>query len=58
MSIGEIVFIILIVGFVCYVFSNEIYKRVKHKPTGECACCAIKSKRVLKKIKKDLKKDI
>lgn len=53
--IGEILFIIAIVGFVVWVFGKEIYKKIKHKPTGECECCALKSERVMKKIRKEIK---
>lgn len=57
MDFIEILLIIIIAGFVCWVFGTEIYKKTKHKPTGECECCAMKSKRVMKEIRKQIKKN-
>ena len=48
MTLPEILFIIAIVAFVSFVFGKEIYKRIKKLPTGECACCHTKSKKLLK----------
>lgn len=56
LSFWEIALIVLIVGFVTLIFGREIYKKVKHKPTGECACCVMQSKRTLRKIRKSIKK--
>lgn len=60
MTLLEIVIIILAVSYVCFIFGSSIYKRKNHLPTGECACCALKSKRFAKKVnrlrKKRLKK--
>lgn len=58
MSLPEILLIIVAVAFVVGVFGRAIYKRIKHQPTDECACCAMKNKRMLKKMKKDVQKEI
>lgn len=50
----EVLLVIVIVGFVVWVFGSEIYKKMKNKPTGECECCAMKNKRILNKIKKQI----
>lgn len=56
MSIAEIIFIICKVSFVIGVFSRELYKKITHRPSDECYCCALRSKRILKKIKKSMQK--
>ena len=50
--IGIIVAIacVLIVGSV---FGSYIYKKVKHLPTGECACCQKDSKKKQSKLLKE-----
>jgi len=52
MQIYEIIFIVIIVGFVVFVFGREIYKKKKNLPTGECSCCHSNSKRLLKNYRK------
>ena len=54
MKFYEVLLIIIILCFVLFVFGKQIYKKIKHKPSGECACCAMKSKRIIKKIKRSL----
>jgi FtsZ-interacting cell division protein ZipA len=49
MSFIEILVIIGAVAIVALVLGNHIYKRIKHKPTGECACCATRMKKTLNK---------
>lgn len=44
---------ILIIGGV---LANYIYKKVKHLPTGECACCAKKGKGIVDQYNKKYKK--
>ena len=48
MTIYEILLIIAIISFVAIIFGREIYRKKKNLPTGECACCHLKSKRLLK----------
>ena len=48
----EIVVIVLIVSFFAALISIYIYKKTKHIPTGDCAACAGKSKRMLKEYRK------
>ena len=40
----EIIVIVFCVFFVGGVIGNYIYRKVKHKPTGECAYCKPTSK--------------
>lgn len=56
MTFGEILFIILIISFVVFIFGREIYKKVKKLPTGECSCCHLSSKNLLKNYRKKYKK--
>ena len=52
----EIIVIIGVVAIVSLVVGRYVYKRVKHLPTGECACCSSKKNvnRMLKNVKKEL----
>lgn len=50
MDIIVIIACILIIGGV---LGNYIYKRIKHLPTGECACCASKMKKKKNKLVKE-----
>lgn len=52
MSFGEILLIILAVLFVVFIFGRMIYRRIKGKPTGECACCQQRMEKALKEAKK------
>lgn len=52
MQIYEIIFIVIIVGFVVFVFGREIYKKKNNLPTGECSYCHSNSKRLLKNYRK------
>lgn len=38
------------------VLANYIYKKVKHLPTGECACCAKKGKGIVEQYNRKYKK--
>ena len=53
----DIVILVLAILIVGYVIGKYIYKKIKKMPTGECAYCAIKSEKTIKKIRKALKKD-
>ncbi len=53
----EIIVIIAVVVIVGGVFGNYIYKKVKGKPTGQCACCGNDMKRNFKKIAKEIEKE-
>ncbi|HKL73042.1 MAG TPA: hypothetical protein VJY64_02575 [Candidatus Onthovivens sp.] len=52
----EIITIIAIILVVGTFFGVYIYKKVKKKPTGECASCHSKSKKMVKMYKKKYKK--
>lgn len=56
MSLPEILLIIAAVVFVFLVFGREIYKKKKNLPTGECAYCHSKSKKLLKDYRKKYEK--
>ena len=51
-----LVVILLVLGLI---IGRYIYKRIKHMPTGECACCSTKKgvDRMVKNIKKELDND-
>lgn len=55
MQIYEIFLIIIIILFVGSVFGIRIYKRIKHKPLDECACCHNRGKKLLKEYHKKFK---
>lgn len=48
MSALEIIIIVASVIFVLAVFLNAIYRKIKHKPSGECCSCAKKGERLIK----------
>ena len=48
----EILVIALLVVFFATLIIVYIYKKVHHMPTGECACCQAKSKKMLKQYHK------
>lgn len=55
MSFPEIVLLVVIVLFVCFIFGREIYNHSKGK-SRECACCKSNMQRAMKKAKKVLNK--
>ena len=52
MSWQEIVLIILAALFVCFIFGRMIYRRIKGKPSSECACCHKNMEKALREAKK------
>ncbi|CDE15372.1 unknown [Clostridium sp. CAG:288] len=48
----EIIVIIASVAIVGGVFGTWLYKKVTHKPTGDCACCKSKSNKLIKQYHK------
>lgn len=48
----EILTIVLVILFFIAIIGRYIYKKKKGLPTGECACCQVRSKRFLKAYKK------
>ena len=50
--------IILLVGLsiIAYVVGNNIYRKSKKLPTGECYSCSLKAEKTLKEIRKELRK--
>ena len=54
MSPIEIIVIVLVAGFVAFIFGKEIYKHSKGE-SSECSCCKSNMNRALKKAKKELK---
>lgn len=52
------IYVIIVVTFIILFFGgligSYIYKKVKGLPTGECASCAGKMKKAVRKAKKDL----
>lgn len=58
MSTSAIITLIIASLIVTSVIGVWVYKKVKHKPTGECSCCALANKDLLlKEFKKISKKD-
>jgi len=56
MELIEIIVITISVLVVASVVGIWIYKKVKHKPTGECACCQANMKKTIKKMRREMKK--
>ena len=48
----EVLVIALVVLFFAAIIGAYIYKKVHHIPTGECACCQNKAKKILKEYRK------
>ena len=48
----EILVLALAVSFVLLILGIYIYKKMKHIPTGDCACCHKSKKQLLKEYKK------
>ena len=44
----EILVLVLIAAFLLTLFSIYVYKKARHLPTGECACCQKSGKKLLK----------
>ena len=57
MQFYEILLIIVIISFVVFIFGRQIYKKITHKPSDDCACCGMKSKRMLKEIRSSIEKE-
>lgn len=55
MKLIDIIIVLIIILIILGVIIAYIYKRYKKIPTGDCACCHMKSKRTLKKIRKSLR---
>lgn len=53
----DIIVLIIALGIVGLVIGNYIYRKAKKLPTGECASCTLKSEKMLKKIRKELRKN-
>ena len=47
MQFYEILVILLVVIFLSAIIGSYIYKKIKHQPTGECACCRRDKKNAL-----------
>lgn len=56
MSPIEIIVIVLVVGFVAFIFGREIYKHIKGN-SGECSCCKSNMHRAIKKAKKAIDRE-
>ena len=52
----EILVIISIMVFFTLLIANFIYKKVKHIPSGECACCQNKKNKLVKDYRKTYSK--
>ena len=48
----EVLVLIAAISFVMLILGRYIYKKVHHMPTGECAYCHSKSKKMLKQYHK------
>ena len=56
MSFIEILVIVLATLFVVIIFSLEIYKRIKRKPTDACEECHYHMKMAVKRMRKEMAK--
>lgn len=52
----EIIVIVVTVLIVASVIGNYIYRRIRHLPTGECACCSKKGNNLVKQYYKKYSK--
>ena len=50
--IVEIVVITMVVFFLVAIIGSYIYKKIHHIPTGDCAACQARSKKLLKEYHK------
>lgn len=57
MSALEIVIIVVSVVFVMAVFANSVYRKIKHKPSGECCSCAKRGERLVKEYHRKYKSE-
>lgn len=48
----EILVIVLVIGFFAALIGVYAYKKAHHIPTGDCACCQNKGKKILKQYHK------
>ena len=48
----EILVLLAVIGFIATMVGIYIYKKAKHLPTGECACCHKSTKKMLKEYHK------
>lgn len=52
----EIIVIVVASAIVLGVFGTFVYKKIKGRPTGECASCGTKGNKLLSKYRKKYKK--
>lgn len=55
MNVIDLLIILSCVLIVCVVFGIYLYRKIKNKPTGDCACCGSKGNSLLKKYHKKYK---
>ena len=48
----EILVVVSVVAFLCFVIGVYIYKKIHHIPTGDCAMCMSKKNSLLKQYHK------
>ncbi len=53
----DIIVLLLAVFIVGYQIINYLVRKKKKLTTGECSYCALKSEKILKKIRKEFKKE-
>ena len=56
MEVIDVVVLLLAVFIVSYQIINYLIRKKKKMVTGECSYCTVKSEKMLKKIRKELKK--
>ena len=44
--------ILFSLGLISYLVGSYVYKRKHNLPTGDCACCQINAKKILKQYRK------
>lgn len=54
----DIIVIISAIIFVGVIIGIFVYRKIKHIPTGECACCKNKGSNLMKMYRKKYKKQI
>ena len=48
----EVLVLVAAISFVMLILGRYIYKKVHHMPTGDCVCCKINTKKILKQYRK------
>lgn len=57
MELIDVIVLLLAVFIIAFNVVNYIIRKKKNMATGECSYCSLKTEKMLKQIRKELKKD-